>query len=161
MNSFSRNNAVHSGESQKAYRQTYRLHLLGWRISQARNCMKRVANQAWLTLRLWRCRRYVPPKRRSTFTGLYSIISKKIELCHIFQIFISYFCIPILSCILVLKHPSRQMPGWYLKLGHGRFFHTVSNSLFCNHPIIRRDILCATSSVLKWPINRICDETWT
>jgi hypothetical protein len=90
VSSFSWNNAVHSGENQKAYRRTYGLQLLGWRVSHARNRTKRVVNQASLTLQPWRWRRYIPPKRRSTFTGLHSVISKKTELCHIFQIFITY-----------------------------------------------------------------------
>jgi hypothetical protein len=35
---------------------------------------------AWLILRPWRCRRYVPPKRRLTFDGLHGVISQKTEL---------------------------------------------------------------------------------
>jgi hypothetical protein len=54
MNSFSWNNAVRSDESQKEYQRTHRLHLLGWRVSHARNRMKREASQAPLTLRSWR-----------------------------------------------------------------------------------------------------------
>jgi hypothetical protein len=33
-----------------------------------------------LILRLWRWRRYVPPKRRLTFNGLYDVISQKVEI---------------------------------------------------------------------------------
>jgi hypothetical protein len=35
---------------------------------------------AWLTLRKWSWRRYVPPKCHVTFTGLHGVISQKIEL---------------------------------------------------------------------------------
>jgi hypothetical protein len=35
---------------------------------------------AWLTLRPWRWRRHVPPKRRLSSNGLHGVISQKIEL---------------------------------------------------------------------------------
>jgi hypothetical protein len=34
---------------------------------------------AWLNLRPWRRRRYVPPRRRVTFNGLHGVISQKTE----------------------------------------------------------------------------------
>jgi hypothetical protein len=51
---------------------TYCLHLQGPKISWARNAWKRVAP--------WRLRRYVPPKRRLTLSGLHEVISQKMAL---------------------------------------------------------------------------------
>jgi hypothetical protein len=54
---------------------TYRLHLQGQRINSA-SCWF----LAWLILRLWRRKRYVPRKRRFAFNGLHGITSQKTEL---------------------------------------------------------------------------------
>jgi hypothetical protein len=68
--------------------ETYRLHLQGRRISQVINQQNQ--NPAchllslWflarLSLRPWRWRRYVSPKRRLTLNGLHDVISQKIAL---------------------------------------------------------------------------------
>jgi hypothetical protein len=68
----------------RRFGRTYRLHLQGRRISRARN--QRSFPPAFtlvsyrLILRPWRWRRYVPPKRRLTFNGLYGVISHKMVL---------------------------------------------------------------------------------
>jgi hypothetical protein len=41
---------------------------------------------AWHTLRHWGWRRHIPPKRRSTSTGLYSVISQKKEIFKQYKI---------------------------------------------------------------------------
>jgi hypothetical protein len=52
-----------------------------------------------------------------------------------------------------LLNPSRQMPGEYLKLGHG-LPHTFQ---FIIHlPFHRRSIVWATESVIKWTTNDKC-----
>jgi hypothetical protein len=43
-----------------------------------------------------------------------------------------------LICFVVFLGLPRKLPGQYLKLGHDPSFHILSNSLFINHPIIRR-----------------------
>jgi hypothetical protein len=63
--------------------ETYHLHLQGRRISRAKNQRESrwQAELCWfparLILRPWRWRRYVLPKRRLTFNGLYCVISQK------------------------------------------------------------------------------------
>jgi hypothetical protein len=58
-----------------------RIHRKGWRISQARNQVCLLPASCWflagLTLRTWRWRRHVPPKRRLTFSGLYCVLFLK------------------------------------------------------------------------------------
>jgi hypothetical protein len=73
-------------KANKRFWGTCHLHLQGPRIRQARNKQSSACYMlsrwflARLILRPWRWRRYVPPKRRSTFNGIHSVISKNIEL---------------------------------------------------------------------------------
>jgi hypothetical protein len=56
------------------------LHLRCRRISQARNQLCLLTSSCWLLarlVRLWRCRRHFPPKRRLTFNGLHDAIVQK------------------------------------------------------------------------------------
>jgi hypothetical protein len=46
----------------------------------------------FLTLRLWRWRRYVPPNRRLTFTRLHIVISQKIELLKCYWLHVPDSC---------------------------------------------------------------------
>jgi hypothetical protein len=57
---------------------TYYLNLQGRRVSQARN-QKEGGSMflAWLSLRSWRWKRHVPPKRQLTFTGLHGVTFQK------------------------------------------------------------------------------------
>jgi hypothetical protein len=69
-------------------------------VSQKEITIKQVASRAdcfvpvsvWLTVRLWRWKRYVPPNHRLTFTGLHVFISLMIEL--------------LIRVLLVKKFPS-------------------------------------------------------
>jgi hypothetical protein len=73
----------------RRFRGTYRVHLQGRIIRRTRNQRER-RWQAELTysrfiLRSRRWRRYVPPKRRSTFNGLHGLISQKILFLVLYQ----------------------------------------------------------------------------
>jgi hypothetical protein len=62
---------------------TWRLHLRGRIINQARNQRKTGSKQtflAWLIFRPRRWRRHFPPERALTFNGLCGVISQKIEM---------------------------------------------------------------------------------
>jgi hypothetical protein len=58
---------------------TYRFHHQD-RINRARYCHLFSRWYLALLILLWRCRRYVPLKRRLTFNGLYGVISQKTAL---------------------------------------------------------------------------------
>jgi hypothetical protein len=62
---------------------TYRHHLQDRRISRERHQHKsgRQVELVWLILRSWRWGRYIPPKRRLTFSGLHGAICHKTVLC--------------------------------------------------------------------------------
>jgi hypothetical protein len=56
-------------------------HLQGRKISKESNQHEAGSYlNAWLTLRLWRWWRYIPPKRRLTFNVIHGVISQKKEL---------------------------------------------------------------------------------
>jgi hypothetical protein len=71
---------------------TYRLYLQGRKISWARNQRESrcLLPTHWflaqLFLRTWRWRRYIPPKRRLTFNGLYGVISQKIVIFNLLMV---------------------------------------------------------------------------
>jgi hypothetical protein len=65
--------------------------------------------------------------------------------------------------VMVFLSPSRQMRGWYLKLGHGSFLpHPFSLSSLTYHPFFRRCIVWATeeSSLNKVRIKVYCSVSY-
>jgi hypothetical protein len=88
----------------------HRIHLQGRRISRPRYQSQSSAFHllsswylAWLILRPWRWRRYVPPKRRFTFNGLHGVISQKLVL------FEMYGCLPSSNRRLVLDNETKTV----------------------------------------------------
>jgi hypothetical protein len=55
--------------------------------------------------------------------------------------------------ILGFPQPLQQLLGWYLGYTRAASFEIITNSLFANHPILRRDIFY-TSRVTKLTENR-------
>jgi hypothetical protein len=54
-----------------------------------------------------------------------------------------------LRFLVVFLSPSRQMPGYYLKLGHDRFLPHPFQFIVHYHPLIRRCVVWDTESVVK------------
>jgi hypothetical protein len=52
------------------------------------NCRSCCLILAWFTLRPWRWRQYVPPKRRWTFIGLHGVTSQKLELLTVINFWV-------------------------------------------------------------------------
>jgi hypothetical protein len=83
---------------------TCRLHLQGWRISQARNLHEVGSKQskalvpapcwflAWLTLQSWGWRWHAPPKHRLTFNRLHCVISPNTELLLEIVYVLTFLC---------------------------------------------------------------------
>jgi hypothetical protein len=94
----------------------HRIHLQGRRINWPRYQRESSAFHqlsswylAWLILRPWRWRRYVPPKRRLAFNGLHGVISQKLVL------FERYGCLHPSNHRLVLDNETRTV--WLRRRG--------------------------------------------
>jgi hypothetical protein len=72
-------NAISLLKVNRRFRTIFRLNVQGWRISHAEIYLSPAYKLflAWLILRLWRWRQYVPPKRRLTYNELHSVTSSQ------------------------------------------------------------------------------------
>jgi hypothetical protein len=66
-----------------------------------------------------------------------------------------------LRVFVVFPSPAIQILGHYLKLGHCRFFHILTNSFFTSYPTVWQYIIWTIVSVDKRNYRHVCSGVWT